>query len=342
MFLSFTKVKRGSAVLEYASIAERLVEDKKQKTSTLKYLGPVKSDEDRERYRKIFDEYREAMRKFSLDDLKIRPTLSFGLFYASRTMMERNSILKILERHTRSYSGTLSFMIISRLFNPSSDIELTDLAGKVYYPWELHISEDNVYRSLDSIIARKDEIEVDLFNVLKPDTSTVHYDLTSSYFEGREDNDLVLFGYSRDKKRGKEQIVIGLVMADGIPIHHEVWPGNTVDPKTLESTISVLKERFHIKNVTLIADRAFGRSKSLDLLDRNQYITAAYRWDQPYRNILMETDFTGGHAMNDLIIKKVAVRVEDAMKEDSTEEQMKLAGRRRYIAIYNMKSVNSS
>ena len=48
-------------------------------------------------------------------------------------------------------------------------------------------------------------------------------------------------------------------MADGIPIHHEVWPGNTVDPKTLESTISVLKERFHIKNVVFIADRAFGR-----------------------------------------------------------------------------------
>ena len=86
-----------------------------------------------------------------------------------------------------------------------------------------------------------------------------------------------------------------------------------------------------------IADRAFGRSKSLDLLDRNQYITAPYRWDQPYRDILMETDFTGGHAMNDMIIKNVIVRVEDVMKEDSTGEQMKLAGRRRYIAIYNMK-----
>ncbi|MCL5783181.1 MAG: hypothetical protein M1476_04645, partial [Candidatus Thermoplasmatota archaeon] len=54
----------------------------------------------------------------------------------------------------------------------------------VHFPWELHISEDNVYRSLDSIIAGKDEIEIDLFNTLKPDTSTVHYDLTSSYFEG--------------------------------------------------------------------------------------------------------------------------------------------------------------
>ena len=35
-------------------------------------------------------------------------------------------------------------------------------------------------------------------------TSMVHYDLTLSYFKGKEDNDLVLFGYSRDRKRGKE------------------------------------------------------------------------------------------------------------------------------------------
>lgn len=249
VFLRFTKVKRGSAILEYASIAERVVDDKKQKIITLKYLGPVKSEEDRKIYREIFDEYREAMRKFSIDDLRVRPTLSLGLFYAARTLMERNGILEILERHTRSYSGILSFMIISRFFENSSDIALTELAGKVFHPWELHISEDNVYRSLDSILERKDEIETDLFNTLKPDTSTVHYDLTSSYFEGKEDNNLLIFGYSRDKKRRKEQLVIGLVMAGGIPVHQEVWPGNTIDPKTLESTISTLKERFHIRTI---------------------------------------------------------------------------------------------
>ena len=76
-------------------------------------------------------------------------------------------------------------------------------------------------------------------------------------------------------------------MADGIPVHHEVWPGNTIDPRTLEPILSTLKDSFGIRNVTFIADRAFGRSKSLDLLDQNRYITAAYRWDQPYRNIVM-------------------------------------------------------
>ena len=33
-------------------------------------------------------------------------------------------------------------------------------------------------------------------------------------------------------------------MADGIPIYDEVWLGNTIEPKTLESTISLLKDHF--------------------------------------------------------------------------------------------------
>ena len=66
VFLRFTKGKRGSVILEYASIAERVVDDKKQKIITLNYLGPVKAEEDRKIYREIFDEYREVMRKFSM------------------------------------------------------------------------------------------------------------------------------------------------------------------------------------------------------------------------------------------------------------------------------------
>ena len=124
-------------------------------------------------------------------------------------------------------------------------------------------------------------------------------------------------------------------MADGIPIHHEVWPGNTVDPKTLEPTIATLKDRFGIKNMTFIGNRAFGRLKSLDLLDHNLYITAAYRWDQPYRDILMDTDFTDAIAMDKLLIKRVEINIDDILDIDSTEDQRKLAEKRKYIAVYN-------
>ena len=108
MFLRITRVRRGSAVLEYASIAERLVVDHRQKTVTVRYLGPVKSEADRERYRKIVDEYRETMKKFSINEMNFGSTLSFGVFYAARTMMERNGMSGILAGHTRSYAEILT------------------------------------------------------------------------------------------------------------------------------------------------------------------------------------------------------------------------------------------
>ncbi|MGC8629682.1 MAG: IS1634 family transposase [Thermoplasmata archaeon] len=335
MFLRITRVKRSSATLEYASIAERKIEDGKQKTITLKYLGRVKSNDDLERYKRTLDEYRHAMKKISIMDVRVGSTLSFGVFYASNVIMDRRGISAVLEKHMGTYSTILSFMIISRLFKPSSDIDLLDLRERVYYPWKMHLSEDNIYRTLDKLISEKDGIEIDLFKALNPNTSIVHYDMTSSYFEGRENNDLVLFGYSRDKNRGKEQIVIGMVMADGIPIYHQVWRGNTVDPKTLESTISVLKERFHVDKVIFIGDRAFGRNPSLNLLDKGLYITAAYRWDQPYRDVLMGTDFSDGITMDDLVIKEVTIDASKIVDPGTTEKELDFIRKRRYIAVYN-------
>ena len=337
VFLRFAKKKGRYGVEVYAQMAEKYRENGKQKTRVIRHLGPVHNENDMERYRSIFQQelQKSKLAGTGMGNMAFDPPLDFGMIYAARNIMEDTGIMRSLSVLGK-YRETIFLMIAARITHPGSDISIRRFFQTVYYPWDSpRIGKDDLYRSLDALIGFKDRIEMRLFTALKPDTSLVHYDLTSSYFEGEENNDLVLFGYSRDKKRGKEQIVIGLVMADGIPIHHEVWPGNTVDPKTLESTISVLKDHFRIKNMIFIADRAFGRSKSLDLLDQNRYITAAYRWDQPYRNVLMETDFTHGNVVNDLIIKKVTIDVDDVMKEDSRADQRMLAGKRRYIAVYN-------
>ena len=338
MYLRISRNRRGKNVYEYAQICERYRENGKQKTRILEYLGPVRNESDMERYRKalLLAAEKQPIMRMTSEEFSLLPSMEFGVAYASMAVMSNNGILSILRRNAGVYAHILNFMIIARLQEPSSDLSLINMSEKIYYPWsEINLNDDNIYRTLDKVISAKDQIEVEIFKALKPDTSTIHYDLTSSYFEGKEDNDLVLFGYSRDKKRGKEQIVIGLVMADGIPIHHEVWPGNTIDPKTLESTISTLKDRFGIRNVTFIGDRAFGRSKSLDLLDRNQYITAAYRWDQPYRHILMDTDFKDAIAMDKLLIKRVEINTDEILNDHSTEDQRKLIEKRKYIAVYN-------
>ena len=62
--------------------------------------------------------------------------------------------------------------------------------------------------------------------------------------------------YSRDGKRGKRQIVYGLLCArDGCPVAIEVFAGSTADPTTLTSQVTKLKERFGLDHVVLVGDR---------------------------------------------------------------------------------------
>jgi hypothetical protein len=83
----------------------------------------------------------------------------------------------------------------------------------------------------------------------------VLYDVSSSYLEGRC-CPLAQFGYSRDGKPGKRQIVYGLLCAsDGCPVAIEVFAGSTADPTTLTSQVSKLKERFGLDHVVLVGDR---------------------------------------------------------------------------------------
>src|SRR6516165_6633239 len=81
----------------------------------------------------------------------------------------------------------------------------------------------------------------------------VLYDISSSSLEGRC-CELARFGYSRDGKKGKLQIVYGLLCAaDGCPV--AVFEGNTADPTTLATQIDKLKQRFGLSRVVLVGDR---------------------------------------------------------------------------------------
>ena len=83
----------------------------------------------------------------------------------------------------------------------------------------------------------------------------VLYDVSSSYVEGRC-CELARFGYNRDRKKGKLQIVYGLLCAaDGCPVAIEVFEGNTGDPKTLAAQIGKLKQRFKLDRVVQVSDR---------------------------------------------------------------------------------------
>jgi hypothetical protein len=106
----------------------------------------------------------------------------------------------------------------------------------------------------------------------------VLYDITSSYFEGRT-CPLARLGHNRDDRKGKRQIVIGLLCAPaGQPVAVEVFEGNTGDPTTVASQVAKIRERFGLADVVLVGDRGMITSarirEDLAPVDGLRWITA--------------------------------------------------------------------
>ena len=77
------------------------------------------------------------------------------------------------------------------------------------------------------------------------------------------------FGYNRDGKKGKKQIIIRLLCdEEGVPLSIEVFPGNTQDHKTVRSQIRKLAERFGGDEVTLVGDRGMLKTRQIEEVER--------------------------------------------------------------------------
>src|SRR5271167_490253 len=126
------------------------------------------------------------------------------------------------------------------------------------------VDDDELYAALDWLLVRQPAIEASLAKRHLKGGTLVLYDVSSSYVEGRC-CPLAKRGYSRDGKKGKLQIVYGLLCApDGCPVAIEVFAGNTGDPATLADQVAKLKKRFALNHVVLVGDRGMITQARID------------------------------------------------------------------------------
>jgi len=117
------------------------------------------------------------------------------------------------------------------------------------------VEAEDLYAAMDWLEARQAKIEKALAERHLHEGTLVLYDVSSSYFEGRS-CPLAAIGHSRDKKKGKLQIVFGLLCnAEGCPVAVEVYAGNTGDPTTLKDQIEKVRTRFGLSRVVFVGDR---------------------------------------------------------------------------------------
>jgi transposase len=153
-------------------------------------------------------------------------------------------------------------MVAARLLSPGSKLAIArGLAAKTLESTlgELlgvdDADEDECYAAMDWLLKRQDSIENALAKLHLADGSLILYDVTSTYFEGHA-CPLAKRGHSRDGKKDKLQIVIGLLTnSEGCPVAIEVFEGNTGDPTTVASQVRKLQQRFGLKRVVLVGDR---------------------------------------------------------------------------------------
>jgi len=197
------------------------------------------------------------------EGIGIRRALPHGHAAAVLGMIRAIGLDRLLGRPSDKRLAALAIALIaSRLVSPASKLATArDLAadtagsslGRLLGLGA--VDEVELYRALDWLGARQAAIESALARRHLRDGALVLYDVSSSWLEGRC-CELARFGYSRDGKKGKLQIVYGLLCAaDGCPVAVEVFAGNTADPTTLSAQIAKLKERFGLSRVVLVGDR---------------------------------------------------------------------------------------
>src|SRR5467141_310207 len=213
------------------------------------------------------------------DAITLKQGMSFGAVWTVYHIARRLGIEKALGT-TRAGKLAL-WQVMARVIDQGSRLSAVRLAMTHAACDVLGVGpfdEDALYENLDWLAGSQAAVEDRLYaqrTKTKPVTLFL-YDVTSSYVEGSQ-NALAAFGYNRDGKKGKRQIVIGLLCdEDGHPISIEVFPGNTSDPHTFASQLEKVKVRFGVTAITFIGDRGMIKGQQIaDLAKQGcHYITA--------------------------------------------------------------------
>lgn len=215
----------------------------------------------------------------SLENVQLRQGLSVGAVWTVYEVARRRGIEQALGR---DFAGQLAlWQVLARVLDQGSRLSAVRLA-QVHAACDVlglrrGFDENDLYANLGWLSERQPAIEQALFATRggrKPELFL--YDVTSSYLEGSA-NAFGAYGYNRDGKKGKKQIVIGLLCDEqGAPLSTEVFRGNTQDPATFAAQLRKASELFGCERVTFVGDRGMIKSGQVRALCQLgfHYITA--------------------------------------------------------------------
>lgn len=285
MYLRTVNLKKGATSYRYLKMVESTRVHGKPVQKTLLNFGNIEDWPEE----KVYELIDKLSRFYGLCPdaepvvFDFEQALEFGAGYALDALWNQLGFSQTLREHGKRQAYEIDIvapvkaMVFNRLLEPHSKLGVHEWVRTQAIPevFPREIPLHHYYRSLDYLMRHKESLEEDLFwkvaDIFTLDLSLVFYDLTSSYFTG-EGCPLAKHGYSRDHRPDCHQIEIGLLVnRDGLPLAHQVWEGNTSDPKTVPDAIETLSKRFRLKRCVFVGDSAMATKTNLDLLREKDY-----------------------------------------------------------------------
>lgn len=288
MYAMYTRTKtftnKDGSQRTYIQIVEAVRENGKVRQKVLLNMGRIEDVQNGELDRLITSLAKFSKKKWiqaEAEKFLVHNAKEWGLELIFRHLWDQlhlDSILK--DSFSRAYTSkqlaeAIYAMVLNRISDPLSKRGVNRWIEEVYRPAFSELELHHFYRALDLLAEHKEQIEKELFmrtqSLFNMQVDIVFWDTTSTYFEGQGPDELGRYGYSKDHRSDRIQVMIGVLMNRfGIPIAHEVFPGNTSDTATFRQIITDMRKRFNLNRVVFVGDRGMVSKDILDELNRNQ------------------------------------------------------------------------
>jgi len=300
MFPRITHVRSGGKAYQYLRIVETYREGGRHHQRVVANLGRLDLLGDK------LDRLVLGLRRYCQDrlvlpaEIRSNAAVAWGPILVARHLWDQMGLSEMIGRVCRSarrgwdVAETAFVLVANRLTEPTSEhglarwLEHTYVCDREGRRWEpdwlpaeavtkkhrVKVADRQLqrwYRTLDALRGAKSAIERELYvrvrDLFSLKVNVVFYDLTSTFFRRREPTGrLRRHGKSRDGKPREVQVVVGVVMANGWPIAHHVFPGNTADRSTWQAVAADIEDRFGLARVMLVADRGMVSPENLGFL----------------------------------------------------------------------------
>ena len=199
------------------------------------------------------------------------PALVFGRLWDRQGLPD---LLRKLARDRKfefDLERAIFALALQRLCAPGSDLAGSEWVETVESPGFDGLALQDFYRSAAFLAGVRQDLESRLFNrdlnLFNQTLEVVFLDTTSLYCYRGSETQWRKRGYSRDRRPDLPQFVLCVaVNATGWPIAWEIFPGNTADQKALGQVVELLRQRFHIRRVTVVADRGMISRDTITML----------------------------------------------------------------------------